>query len=173
MKLDRPIAPDPYDLLPSVPSFSLESDDFQDGKPLDTRFAHPAVGGDNVVPSLRWSGFPEETKGFAVTLFDPDAPTGSGFWHWVAAGLPADTTELRGGELPPGAFTVRNDYGQSGYGGPAPPAGDRPHRYVFAVHAVDTDSLGLDASATPAYVGFTLTFHVLARATARPTFQIS
>src|SRR5690606_5727287 len=98
-----------------------------------------SVGGDNVSPQLAWSGFPADTKGFVVTCFDPDAPTGSGFWHWVLVNLPATVTELpRGvaeGDLG-GAFSVRNDYGQHGYGGAAPPAGDRPHRYLFAVHAL-------------------------------------
>jgi Raf kinase inhibitor-like YbhB/YbcL family protein len=159
-----------------VASFTLTSEDIADGQPLDPRHVHDSLGGENVSPQLSWSGFPENTRGFVVTVYDPDAPTGSGFWHWVLVGLPAATTELpRGvgapGELPAGAFHVRNDYGQANYGGAAPPPGDIPHRYVFAVHALDTDDLGLDASATPAYVGFNLTFHTLARATLRPTYQ--
>src|SRR3954451_5887289 len=174
MSLDRPEAPNPYSLLPEVPSFTVESDDFTDGQPLDKRFAHQSVGGENVSPHLRWSGFPDETKGFALTIYDPDAPTGSGFWHGVVVGIPADVAELaQGADLPDGAFAARNDYGERGYGGPAPPEGDvRPHRYFFAVHALDTDDLGLDDSATPAYVGFNLTFHTLARAVATPTFQV-
>jgi Raf kinase inhibitor-like YbhB/YbcL family protein len=174
--LERPIAPDPYDLLPPVPSFSLSSDDIAEGEALVQDFAHHSTGGGNVSPHLRWSGQPEGTKGFVVTCLDPDAPTGSGFWHWVLVGLPSGTTELpRGaggpGDLPAGAFHVRNDYGEAAYGGSAPPPGDRPHRYIFAVHAVDSDDLGLDASATPAYVGFTVTFHILARARLTATFQ--
>lgn len=174
--LERPIAPDPYDLLPPVPSFSLSSDDIAEGEALPQDFAHDSAGGRNVSPHLRWSGQPEGTKGFVVTCYDPDAPTGSGFWHWVLVGLPASTTELprsagSAGEPPAGTFHVRNDYGTAAYGGAAPPPGDRPHRYIFAVHAVDTEDLGLDASATPAYVGFTVTFHVLARARLTATFQ--
>jgi Raf kinase inhibitor-like YbhB/YbcL family protein len=175
MSLDRAVAPDPYDILPSVPSFSVTSNDMSDGQPLDELFAHPSVGGKNLSPQLAWSGFPEETRGFVVTCFDPDAPTGSGFWHWSLVNLPVSVTELERGidPLPEGAFCVRNDYGDLCYGGAAPPPGDRPHRYVFAVHALDVDRLEVTEDATPAYVGFNLTFHTLARATIRPTFAVS
>src|SRR5437868_15349043 len=128
MSLDRPVAPDPYELLPQVASFTLLSSDVEDGKPMDAEFAHPSAGGRNVSPQLSWSGFPAETRRFTVTCFDPDAPTGSGFWHWVLVNLPADVTELaRGagsdGDIPPGAFHVRNDYSERAYGGSAPPPG--------------------------------------------------
>jgi len=174
MSLERAEAPDPYDILPPVPAFTLTSADMADGRPLDELYAHTSVGGKNLSPHLSWSGFPAETRGFVVTCFDPDAPTGSGFWHWVAVNLPASVTELDRGvdPLPEGAFTVRNDYGDTGYGGAAPPPGDRPHRYVFAVHALDVDRLEVGAEATPAYVGFNLAFHTLARATIRPTYQV-
>ncbi|MBO0867405.1 MAG: YbhB/YbcL family Raf kinase inhibitor-like protein [Micromonosporaceae bacterium] len=176
MSLERPLAPDPYDLLPKVPAFQLTSDDAADGQPLDLAHVHPGLGGQNLSPQLRWSGFPPQTAAFVVTCFDPDAPTGSGFWHLLLVNLPANVTELPRGSLgtgssqPGGAFFVRNDYGEPGYGGPFPPGGDIPHRYVFAVHAVDAP-LELDASATPAYVGFNLAFHTLARATLRPVYQ--
>ncbi|MEV4385085.1 YbhB/YbcL family Raf kinase inhibitor-like protein [Micromonospora sp. NPDC049580] len=178
MTLERPIAPDPYELLPTVPSFTLTSDDVQNGEPMDSRHAHGSTGGENVSPQLTWSDFPAETKSFAVTCYDPDAPTGSGFWHWVLVNVPVDVTQLptgagaaAGTDLG-GAFSVRNDYGEQGYGGAAPPTGDRPHRYVFAVHALDVDRLDLTPDASPAYVGFNLTFHTIARAVIRPTYQI-
>ena len=174
MSLDRPVHPDPYDLLPPVPSFAVTSSDMTDGQPLDDMFTHPSVGGKNVSPELAWSGFPAETRGFVVTCFDPDAPTGSGFWHWLVVNLPATVTELERGvdPLPGGAFCVRNDYGERNYGGSAPPPGDRVHRYVFAVHALDVDKLEVGPDASPAYVGFNLAFHTLARATIRPTYQV-
>jgi Raf kinase inhibitor-like YbhB/YbcL family protein len=174
MSLDRPIAPDPYDLLPPVPSFTLTSDDLQDGQPLEPAHAHESVGGQNRSPHLAWSGFPSETRGFVVTCFDPDAPTGSGFWHWILVNLPASVTELPNGAGAAdvhGGFHVRNDYGTKAYGGSAPPAGDRPHRYVFAVHAIDVEGLDVTPDVSPAVVGFNLAFHTLARATLRATFQ--
>jgi Raf kinase inhibitor-like YbhB/YbcL family protein len=173
MSLDRATAPDPYDLLPPVPSFVVTSTDVADGRPLDELYVHPSVGGKNLSPQLSWSGFPVETRGFAVTCYDPDAPTGSGFWHWVAINLPGSVTELERGAdpLPEGAFCVRNDYGDLCYAGAAPPPGDPAHRYVFAVHAIDVDRLAVGPDATPAYVGFNLAFQTLARATIRPTYR--
>ncbi|MFX0592893.1 YbhB/YbcL family Raf kinase inhibitor-like protein [Melissospora conviva] len=178
MNLDRPIPPDPYELLPAVGTFTLTSSDIADGEPMDAAFAHPGVGGENRSPQLSWSGFPAETRGFVVTCFDPDAPTASGFWHWALVNVPVEVTELPSGAGSAadagvsGAFSVRNDHGPAGYGGAAPPAGDRPHRYLFAVHAIDTDKLDLTPDAPPAQVGFNLTFHTLARAVLRPTYQV-
>lgn len=178
MSLDRAIPPDPFDVLPAKPSFALESDDIADGQPIAKTFLPTDLGGENQSPQLRWSGFPSETKGFVVTCYDPDAPTMSGFWHWLLVNLPADVTELprgygAGNSLAPGAFHVPNDAGQRAYTGPFPPQGDRPHRYVFTVHAIDVDKLDVDESAHPAVVGFNLAFHTLARASLRPTFQVS
>jgi hypothetical protein len=174
MSLDRPVAPDPYALLPAVPTFVLTSNDVNDGQPIDVRHAHGSVGGRNASPHLSWTGFPEQTRSFTVTCLDPDAPTGSGFWHWLVVNLPASVTELPGqaAELPAGAFCVRNDFGERQYGGPAPPAGDRPHRYIFVVHAVDVDRLEVTPDVPPAVVGFNLAFHTLARAIIRPTFEV-
>jgi Raf kinase inhibitor-like YbhB/YbcL family protein len=174
MSLERPQTPDPYPLLPAAGSFTVTSADVRDGEKLDEEFVH---AGGNVSPQLSWSGFPPETKSFVVTCFDPDAPTPSGFWHWVLVGLPAEVTVLPrgaggdGGELPKGAFHVRNDTGSPGYAGAAPPPGDQVHRYFFVVHAVDVEDLEVNEQATPAWVAFTLAFHTLARAQIVPTYH--
>ena len=172
----RPPAPDPYAQLPAVPGFTLTSTDLVDGDPMPA--AHVAAEGDRS-PALAWSGFPAGTRSFVVSCFDPDAPTPAGFWHWTLADVPATVTSLPtgagapdGSGVPDGAFHVRHDGGGPGYTGAAPPAGDRPHRYVFAVHALDVERLGVDSSATPAYVGFNLAFHTLARGVLRGTYQI-
>jgi Raf kinase inhibitor-like YbhB/YbcL family protein len=173
MSLERPITPDPYDLLPPVPAFTLTSDDVAEGQPIDPRFAHGSAGGQNVSPQLAWTGFPDATASFVVSCFDPDAPTPSGFWHWVVVDVPASVTGLaRGADLPAGAFCVRNDFGSRDYGGPAPPPGDRPHRYLFVVHAVDVAHLDVTTDSSPTVVAFNLAFHTLARALLRPTFQM-
>lgn len=173
MSLERPVAPDPYQFLPPVPAFTLTSEDVTEGQPIDQRFAHPSAGGRNVPPHLAWAGFPAATASFVVSCFDPDAPTPSGFWHWVAVNLPVTVTELAsGGDLPAGAFCVRNDFGAQEYGGPAPPPGDRAHRYIFVVHAVDVARLDVTPDSPPAVVGFNLAFHTLARAKLISTFQL-
>ncbi|MFI5825637.1 YbhB/YbcL family Raf kinase inhibitor-like protein [Streptomyces sp. NPDC051578] len=160
-------APLPHDFHPEVDSFSVVSDDLAPGADLGEAQVQSAG---NRSPHLRWEGFPEGTKSFAVTCFDPDAPTGSGFWHWVLFDIPASVTELPPGAgggkfegLPAGAVHVRNDYGSKDFGGAAPPAGER-HRYVFTVYAVDREKLGPGSDASPAVVGFNLRFHTLGRA---------
>jgi len=174
VNLDRPLAQDPYEKLPAVPSFTLTSSDLTEGAPMDP--VHSQRGG-NVSPQLSWSGFPEATRGFVVSCFDPDAPTPSGWWHWNVLDLGADTTELEQGAgesdlmLPGAAFHLRNDGGEHAYAGAAPPAGDRAHRYFFAVHALDTETLELDEDVTPTKAAITTLFHTIARATLTATFQ--
>ena len=172
--------PLPYDFLPKVPSFALTSTDIGHERPLPTPHASGVMGagGEDLSPQLSWSGFPDATRSFAITCYDPDAPTQSGFWHWAVANIPATVTELPAGagsvehpDLPPGAVTLPNDAGMLGYVGAAPPAGHGPHRYIFTVHAVDVDHLDVDAGSTPAFLGFNLFSHTLARAMIIATFE--
>lgn len=174
---DRP--PLPYDFLPEVPSFTVESNDVADGQMMSQAQVYNSFGmsGQNISPHLSWHGFPPETRSFAVTCYDPDAPTASGFWHMFLVDVPASVTELPAGAvsgdlsgLPAGSFCVRNDYGSRDFGGAAPPAGDPPHRYLFAVHAVDSEKLGIDSDVSPAVAGFNLTFHTIARGLIVPVF---
>ena len=157
-------------------TFTVRSDSFNDGDymPLDhvlsADYGFGCEGG-NASPHLAWSGAPAGTRSFAVTCFDPDAPTGSGFWHWVVANIPADATELKldagnpkSGRLPAGALQTRTDFGQPGYGGACPPPGDHPHRYLFTVFAVGSESLPVTADTSAAVVGFQLPFNTLAKA---------
>lgn len=161
---DRFPGPDPYAPLKDVPAFELTSTDIVDGERLPDALA----GDDANSPQLAWSGLPEGTKTIAVTCFDPDAPTASGFWHWSAFNIPADVTELPTGAgsedgLGVGAVVLAGDSGIKGYYGANPPAGHGPHRYLYAVHAVDTE-LSADEIANPTQLGFNLYFHTLGRA---------
>jgi Raf kinase inhibitor-like YbhB/YbcL family protein len=177
---DRPIDYDPYAHLPQVPTFTVTSTDCAHGRPLDRPLVSGVMGagGEDRSPQLSWSGFPEDTRSFAVTVYDPDAPTASGFWHWAVANIPASVTELPSGagdkdgpDLPQGAVQLRNDGGFAGYVGAAPPSGHGAHRYFIVVHAVDTDALDVDSDTTPAVLGFNLFFHTLARATLVATYE--
>jgi hypothetical protein len=174
MSIERPVHPDPYTLLPQVPSFTVTSTDVTNGAPLkDDQVA--ALG--NTSPQLSWSDVPEGTQSFTVTCFDPDAPTPSGFWHWVLVDLPADVRSLdtgigaEGSSLPGNAFMCRNDGGPKAFMGAAPPAGDQVHRYYFVVHAVREPSLGVDSEMSAAVVSFNLAFKTLGRAILHGTYQ--
>ncbi|MET8138599.1 YbhB/YbcL family Raf kinase inhibitor-like protein [Streptomyces sp. NPDC005251] len=155
----------PYERLPPAASFSLTSSDLQDGEKL----AMPQVsgifgaGGQDVSPQLSWSGFPSGTQSFVVTMFDPEAPTVGGFWHWAVVNIPGNVTQLPAGAgdesgpgLPPGAFQLPNDARTKRYVGAGPPEGTGKHRYIFAVFALGTQSVEIDREATPAWLIFNL-----------------
>ncbi|GEE02821.1 hypothetical protein nbrc107696_32670 [Gordonia spumicola] len=172
---------DPYSVLPALPEITLTSTDFADGDTLPTPQVSAifGAGGDDVSPQLSWSGFPAETKSFVVTCYDPDAPTGSGFWHWAVADIPASITSLSTGAgapdsnaLPSQAVTLRNDAGLAQFVGAGPPPGHGPHRYFFVVHAVDVASLDLPDGASPAFLGFNLFSHAIARGTLTAVFEL-
>ncbi|WP_042442773.1 YbhB/YbcL family Raf kinase inhibitor-like protein [Azospirillum sp. B510] len=162
-------------LLAASPAeaFELHSPDFTEKSPIPTRNVFSGFGctGGNQSPALSWSAPPAGTRSFAITIYDPDAPTGSGWWHWVVFNLPADTRGLPAGagdgakpKLPAGAVQSRTDYGTPGYGGPCPPQGDEPHRYVVTVHALKVDSLSLPPEPSAAMVGFNLNAASLGKA---------
>jgi Raf kinase inhibitor-like YbhB/YbcL family protein len=167
--------PDPYAYLPKVPSFQLTSSSVTNGQALPLEqlskmFGVP--GGRDISPQLSWSGFPAETESFVVSMYDPQAPTGSGFWHWVVADIPAGTTSLPAGagapgaaHLPGGAFQLAGDAGAPQYVGGAPPAGSGVHEYYVTVTALSVPKTGLDENASAAYLGFTIAGPTLARAT--------
>jgi Raf kinase inhibitor-like YbhB/YbcL family protein len=168
-----------FAFFPDVATFELTSDDVADGATLSNAQVANFMGysGENLSPQLSWSGFPPEAKSFAVTVHDPDAPTGSGFWHWLALNIPADVHDLATGagsegsdDLPEGVLQLRNDAGTRGYVGSAPPPGDTPHRYVHTVHALDVEYLDVEADASPAFAGFNLRFHAIGRAQIVPVF---
>lgn len=134
--------------------------------------------GGNTSPALSWHGAPKGTKSYAVTVYDPDAPTGSGWWHWVVYNIPADVTTLAenagipdGKGLPTGAVQGRTDFGAPGYGGACPPKGDKPHRYVFTVHALKTEKLELPSDASAAMVGYMIHANAIGSATLRGKYQ--
>lgn len=146
--------------------FTLTSDTIAEGQALDGAQVFQGFGceGGNTAPDLAWSGAPDGTKSFAITAYDPDAPTGSGWWHWFAFNIPADVTSLpTGGELPDGAVALSNDYGAPGFGGACPPPGE-VHRYQFTVHALST-VLEIDGSVSNALAGYMVNAHSIATST--------
>lgn len=160
---------------------SVTSAEISDGAVSKTEQEANVFGckGDNVSPSLNWTGAPGDAKSFAITLFDPDAPTGSGFWHWVVFNIPLSTTSLpkdagnvKKKLMPKGAIQIRNDYGFDGYGGMCPPQGDKPHHYTLTVYAVDVDKLpGPDKKSSAAVIGFNLHFHGKSKAELHWTYS--
>ena len=156
----------------------LVSHDLRDGEKLPHRQVFNGMGydGENLSPHLAWDDVPAGTKSFVVTCYDPDAPTGSGWWHWIVANIPADTRELPTGAgsglvgLPAGALQTRTDFGKAGYGGAAPPKGET-HRYIFTVLEMDVEIIDVDEGASGAMVGFNVHFHSLGSASITALFS--
>jgi len=160
--------------MAAAASFKLESPTIKPGATLTEAQVFNSFGcsGKNLSPALQWSGAPAGTKSFALTLYDPDAPTGSGWWHWVVFNIPASATSLAegagtadGAQLPAGTVQGRTDFGAPGFGGACPPPGDKPHRYIFTVYALKTDKIDVPADASPAMVGYTIHSNALGSAT--------
>lgn len=158
--------------LTQAAGFTLTSPDIKAGGMIAKSFEFNGFGcaGENKSPALKWSGAPKAAKAFAVTVYDPDAPSGSGWWHWMVINIPADVTELAanagavgGANLPKGATPVRIDFGIAGWGGVCPPEGDKPHRYIFTVHALK-DKLEVPADATAALTGYMINGNSLGKA---------
>jgi Raf kinase inhibitor-like YbhB/YbcL family protein len=155
--------------------FTLASPEIAAGGSIPSEQVYNAFGcnGLNISPELRWTNAPAGAKSYAITMFDLDAPTGSGWWHWVVVNIPPNATFLprnagdpKAGLAPPGTVQTRTDFGAPGYGGPCPPRGDTPHRYQFTVYVVDVDQLpGVEDNPSPALVSFNLHFHTLGKAT--------
>ena len=168
----------PYDFTPPIRTFAVTSESVANGEQLAREQVSGILGagGSDISPQLSWSGFPEETRSFTVSMFDPDIPTASGFWHWAIANLPVSVTDLPvgagdGRKLPGAAVTLANDAGYRRYLGPATPPGNGPDRYFLVVHAVDAEELEVSATSTPAYMDFLLFSHAIARASIYGTFE--
>lgn len=153
-------------------NFKLTTPSFDPKKPLPMKHVFNGFGctGENISPALEWSNAPAGTKSFAITVYDPDAPTGSGWWHWTVVNIPSTVTKIEEGasnnkKLPSGAVEGRTDYGTPGWGGACPPKGDKPHRYIFTVHALKTDKLeGIDGGSSGALTGFNINANSLGKA---------
>ncbi len=153
-------------------SFTLSSPDVESDGEINSSFEYDGFGcsGDNRSPELRWQNAPAGTRSFALSVHDPDAPTGSGWWHWRVINIPADTDHLSGNagavgdnNLPQNAMQIRNDFGDKGWGGMCPIAGGTPHRYTFTLHALDVETLDIPEDASPALAGFMIHQHEIAR----------
>jgi Raf kinase inhibitor-like YbhB/YbcL family protein len=156
--------------------FRLTSNNLKEGERMPEAQVFNGMGytGGNLSPHLAWEGAPEGTRSFVVTAYDPDAPTGSGWWHWILINIPASVKELEegagsGGNLPANAIQTRTDFGAPGYGGAAPPPGG-PHRYIFTVHALKVERLELEVDATAAMVGYMTNMNSLGKATLTVTY---
>ncbi len=148
--------------------FTLNSPDIKEGEILDIEQVYNGFGctGKNISPELSWQNAPSDTKSFAITAYDPDAPTGSGWWHWSAFNISSKVNKIeKGAQFPTTVVEGKTDFGTSEYGGACPPKGDKPHRYIFTIYALDTEEIALDKNAPGAKVGFYLNKHVIDKAT--------
>ncbi len=157
--------------LPVYAQMNLTSESFKEGEVLDLKQVFNGFGceGMNLSPQLSWSGVPETAKSLALTIYDPDAPTGSGWWHWLIVNMPIDTTVLgegaSGRSMPDGVIEIENDYGAVGFGGACPPVGDEPHHYIVTLFALDVDALDMSSDTPAAQVGYNLNAHAIEKAT--------
>lgn len=156
-----------------IQAMTLDSSDVKNGYSLETPQIFNMWGctGENKSPQLTWSEVPPGTKSFAITMYDPDAPTGSGWWHWVAINIPANVHSLKegagqvgGNQLPSGATMVTNDFGFKGFGGACPPVNAKPHNYTITVYALNVPKIDIPASASPALAGYNILAHVIDKA---------
>jgi Raf kinase inhibitor-like YbhB/YbcL family protein len=163
-----------------VPAFHLSSADLTPNKPMPKAQEFQGFGcdGGNLSPALTWTGAPAATKSFALTVYDPDAPTGSGWWHWIVINIPASISNLPNGagdpsknSLPAGAQQTTTDFGSKGFGGACPPKGDKPHRYIFTIYALKTEKIDVPEGASGALVGYNIKGNMLASASFMATYQ--
>lgn len=164
--------------MKDLKSFTLLSDDLEGQISMREAFKSEECPGMNISPHLKWVNPPQGTQSFAVTVYDPDAPTGSGWWHWLIFDIPETVTELvadagniRRKLAPANAIQSITDYLIHGYGGPHPPKGDKPHQYIFTVYALNVRSLNLNKEASPAMVGFKINHHTIAKASLVSYFE--
>jgi len=145
---------------------SLKSNDLLGQVSINQVFNGFGCTGKNISPQLSWSNTPKNTKSFAITIYDPDAPTGSGWWHWVMFNIPKDTNQISSnasqlGLLPKGTVQSKTDFGNTGFGGACPPKGDKAHTYITTIYALDVEKINLDKNANPALVGYMINSHMI------------
>lgn len=161
-----------HTIQPTQKTFIVSSTDFSTQKPVANKQVFNGFGctGENLSPQISWKKAPKGTKSFALSIYDPDAPTGSGWWHWVVYNLPASTSFIPSGigsiaQLPVGTVQGLNDFGTHNYGGPCPPKGEQAHRYIVTIKALSVEKLDLPENASPALIGFMTNANSLGKAT--------
>lgn len=152
-------------------NFTLTSPSIKGQLTKSEEFNGFGCSGHNQSPALAWSDAPKGTKSFALTVYDPDAPTGSGWWHWQVVNIPADINRIDAGTVPKGALQIMNDYGKVGFGGPCPPKGDKAHRYIFTIHALDVASLAVESTTNAPIVGYNINAHTIGKASIMSYYQ--